>query len=283
MNWIRRKLQPRLRAIALARTVLPVPGTSSIRRWPRQSSATRASRTSWCLPTITRSTLARTFSPVCSRLVIRLLGESRCHWSGFAEGCQLIVRRRRRMGSERDGRADCGSRRRDDVCAAARQRDPADDERHHAADEAHRREEELAADERRDGTAAEQGGHDDRDGRQPDPFEGRPALALDRRRADVRRRSASSRRRPVGRRSAHRSAGRSWRHGIEIRLHQRARERRRPRPSPAPALDEDRDRDLRIVRRGEPDEPRVRLARAAELRRAGLAGRRDAGHLGARA
>ena len=26
MNWIRRKVQPRLRAIALARTVLPVPG-----------------------------------------------------------------------------------------------------------------------------------------------------------------------------------------------------------------------------------------------------------------
>ena len=26
MNWMRRKLQPRLRAIALARTVLPVPG-----------------------------------------------------------------------------------------------------------------------------------------------------------------------------------------------------------------------------------------------------------------
>ena len=26
MNWIRRKEQPRLRAIALARTVLPVPG-----------------------------------------------------------------------------------------------------------------------------------------------------------------------------------------------------------------------------------------------------------------
>src|SRR6185369_1062542 len=74
VNWIRRKLHPRLRAIALARTVLPVPGTSSMRRWPRQRSATRARRTSWCLPTITRSTLARTFSPVCSRVVIWLLG-----------------------------------------------------------------------------------------------------------------------------------------------------------------------------------------------------------------
>ena len=50
MNWMRRNVQPRLRAIALASMVLPMPGTSSIRRWPRHSRATRARRTSWCLP-----------------------------------------------------------------------------------------------------------------------------------------------------------------------------------------------------------------------------------------
>ena len=32
VNWMRRNEQPRLRAIALARTVLPVPGTSSMSR-----------------------------------------------------------------------------------------------------------------------------------------------------------------------------------------------------------------------------------------------------------
>ena len=72
MNWIRRNVQPRLRAIALASTVLPVPGTSSISRWPRHMSATRARRTSWCLPTMTRSTLARTLSPTCWMLLIGL-------------------------------------------------------------------------------------------------------------------------------------------------------------------------------------------------------------------
>src|SRR3990170_131602 len=63
VNWMRRKLQPKLRAMALAKTVLPVPGTSSMSRWPWQSSATRARRTASCLPTMTRSTLAMTFSP----------------------------------------------------------------------------------------------------------------------------------------------------------------------------------------------------------------------------
>ena len=36
--------------MALASTVLPVPGTSSMSRWPRHIRATRARRTSWCLP-----------------------------------------------------------------------------------------------------------------------------------------------------------------------------------------------------------------------------------------
>ena len=72
--------------MALASTVLPVPGTSSISRWPWHSSATRASRTSSCLPTMTRSTLAMTRSPD-SWMVIGtrvLLGAAR--WRAPAAG-----------------------------------------------------------------------------------------------------------------------------------------------------------------------------------------------------
>src|SRR5450759_1246887 len=72
VNWIRRKLQPRLLATALASIVLPVPGTSSIKRWPRDSNATRVSLTSWRLPMITRSTFAATLSPVSLMVVICL-------------------------------------------------------------------------------------------------------------------------------------------------------------------------------------------------------------------
>ena len=46
--------------------------SGSISRCPRHNRATRASRTSWCLPTMTRSTLARTGSPVSWILVIGL-------------------------------------------------------------------------------------------------------------------------------------------------------------------------------------------------------------------
>src|ERR1035437_693845 len=70
VNWMRRKLQPRLLATALASMVLPVPGTSSIRRCPRQSNATSVRRTSWRLPMITRSTFAATLSPVSLMVVI---------------------------------------------------------------------------------------------------------------------------------------------------------------------------------------------------------------------
>ena len=82
MNWILRNDEPRLFAIAFASTVLPVPGTSSMRRWPRQSSATRASWTSWCLPTITRSTLAITRSPDSWIFVIVLADSCRCASGG---------------------------------------------------------------------------------------------------------------------------------------------------------------------------------------------------------
>ena len=62
VNWMRRKLQPMDLESALASMVLPTPGTSSMRMWPSHRRATRAIRTSTCLPTITRSTLATTRS-----------------------------------------------------------------------------------------------------------------------------------------------------------------------------------------------------------------------------
>src|SRR5438552_56184 len=62
VNWMRRKVQPMLLLRALASMVLPTPGTSSMRMWPSHSKATRAMRTSACLPTMTCSTLATTRS-----------------------------------------------------------------------------------------------------------------------------------------------------------------------------------------------------------------------------
>src|SRR5687767_984696 len=58
VNWMRRNVQPMLWESAFASIVLPTPGTSSMRMWPWHSSATSAIRTSTCLPTMTRSTLA---------------------------------------------------------------------------------------------------------------------------------------------------------------------------------------------------------------------------------
>src|SRR5712691_4254001 len=48
-----------LRAIARARTVLAVPGTSSKRTWPLQASAARTSLISSCLPRMTDSRFSR--------------------------------------------------------------------------------------------------------------------------------------------------------------------------------------------------------------------------------
>ncbi len=56
VNWIRRNEQSIDRAMALASMVLPTPGTSSIRRCPSATRATRARRISLCLPRTTRST-----------------------------------------------------------------------------------------------------------------------------------------------------------------------------------------------------------------------------------
>ena len=56
MRW---KVQARLRATALASSVLPTPGTSSMSRWPSASRATRASCTTSGLPSRTPATLSR--------------------------------------------------------------------------------------------------------------------------------------------------------------------------------------------------------------------------------
>ncbi len=118
--------------MALARTVLPVPGTSSMSRWPRHIRATSASRTSLCLPTITRSTLATTFSPVSWIFVVIVLprgvtgdrvADGGRDWQmerrgdGRVGGPEVskIVRRGRRTGSHRDVRDQPG-------CVFARRR-----------------------------------------------------------------------------------------------------------------------------------------------------------------
>ncbi len=56
VNWMRRQLPPIDRAMALARDVLPTPGTSSMRRWPWANRHTSASWTASRLPWITCST-----------------------------------------------------------------------------------------------------------------------------------------------------------------------------------------------------------------------------------
>src|SRR5438876_3693518 len=60
VNWIRLNVQPIERAIALVRTVLPTPGTSSINTCPRQMTAIRLNATDSPLPTITFSTFPTT-------------------------------------------------------------------------------------------------------------------------------------------------------------------------------------------------------------------------------
>src|SRR5579875_3277604 len=66
VNWMRLKVQPIERASDFASTVLPTPGTSSISKWPWQTSAMRASSTSWRFPTMTFSTLRSTASSMPS-------------------------------------------------------------------------------------------------------------------------------------------------------------------------------------------------------------------------
>ena len=58
VNWIRCHCRSSEVASALARLVLPTPGTSSMRRCPSATRHTRASRTASSLPWMTRSTLS---------------------------------------------------------------------------------------------------------------------------------------------------------------------------------------------------------------------------------
>ncbi len=58
VNWMRWNFPPIERASAAASVVLPTPGTSSIKRWPRASNPTTASRTASGLPTTQRPMFA---------------------------------------------------------------------------------------------------------------------------------------------------------------------------------------------------------------------------------
>ena len=99
VNWMRWKVQAVERASARASMVLPTPGTSSSSRWPRQSRVTSASRASWDLPMMTRSTLSSrrsetmrgssTRAPACSAVGWARAGpqysnttHARCHTGG---------------------------------------------------------------------------------------------------------------------------------------------------------------------------------------------------------
>lgn len=56
VNWMRRKLTPKERASATPSKVLPIPGTSSMRRWPRAIKVIAVSLTASVLPTNTLAT-----------------------------------------------------------------------------------------------------------------------------------------------------------------------------------------------------------------------------------
>src|SRR5664280_1601325 len=80
-----------------------------MRRWPRQSRATRVSRTSWRLPMITRSTFAATFSPVSWIVVMTLT--SGLEPDGGPRSCRrALLRFRQTVPPEReDGRRPAGT------------------------------------------------------------------------------------------------------------------------------------------------------------------------------
>src|SRR6202162_717995 len=66
VNWRRSQEHPRERASDLASMVFPTPGTSSIRMWPRLSSAMAQSSISALLPTSTRPTFSTIRAPRAS-------------------------------------------------------------------------------------------------------------------------------------------------------------------------------------------------------------------------
>src|SRR5262249_19949815 len=61
VNWMRRNVPPSAAASARARVVLPTPGMSSIRRWPRDKSVTIAARIASGLPRTTVATASSSF------------------------------------------------------------------------------------------------------------------------------------------------------------------------------------------------------------------------------
>ena len=68
VNWMRLKVQLMESAKARAKVVLPIPGTSSIRRWPPLRIAARHSSITSPFPTNTCSTLVLTLSANSARL-----------------------------------------------------------------------------------------------------------------------------------------------------------------------------------------------------------------------
>src|SRR5216683_6254934 len=90
VNWMRLNEHPIERAIALVRTVLPTPGTSSINTCPRQMTAIRLKATDSALPTITFSTLLITRCTAEARSCTDCILYSPMAWSGYASG-KLIV------------------------------------------------------------------------------------------------------------------------------------------------------------------------------------------------
>ena len=285
MNWIRRNEQPRLRAIALARTVLPVPGhvldeqvaaaqqgdegeadlvvladddaldvgedlvAGLLDLGHRPLSRARAS----ARVTPRSGGVARGFDGLDGGAVCRQ--DSTSCASEPVPGALTSVRidaarRRKSFDSCRapSGRLSRGAGSAPRPRPSSGSRSPPITARNGSPPT-----QDAAA------TPPNMSGEDEGDGGQPDPLDDRPRLA--------RRRGGSRRRRPsasVGHRVARQVAG-----------HQVARDRRRDLAAAAALLDEDRDRDRRVLGRREPDEPRVRLARAAELGRPGLAGRRS--------
>ena len=141
--------------------------------------------------------------------------------------------------------------------------------RHQAADRAHDGEEQLAADPRRAGHATEQHG-EDRGDRRP----GRSARSAAAARAAARRLGAA--RRPSGSLGSVIRAALAGRASIRSPAIGAATSAPRPACSTRTAI-----ATFGCLGRREADEPRVRLARAAELGRPRLAGGRDARDLGA--
>src|SRR5438477_4610445 len=91
VNWMRRQVQSMLAASALARLVLPTPGTSSMRRWPSATRQTRPRRMASSLPWMTSPTFSTTASKrSANESIVR--GPTRCLAIGGASLLSASVR-----------------------------------------------------------------------------------------------------------------------------------------------------------------------------------------------